>query len=223
MNGAAVTALRTGAVGGLGVKHLTSEDINTAGIFGAGIQGLSQAGFLLFNRKIKTLYVCDLNDDSAKNMIDILKNEFPEVEYIISDSPVQLVKNSDVIIAATTSRKPLFEISDDCVMGKTFISIGSFRPDMQEFPDTVIKNAVDVFVDTMFAAKESGDIAIPLKNNVVKKERIKEFAGLLEKNTWSEGKTILFKSVGMALFDLVAASAIYELAAKENTGQILDF
>jgi len=94
---------------------------------------------------------------------------------------------------------------------------------MQEFPDTVIETADDVFVDTMFAAEESGDIAIPLKNNVVARDRIKEFAGLLEKNIYSENKTILFKSVGMALFDLTVASAIYEQAVEMNIGQTLDF
>ncbi len=38
---------------------------------------------------------------------------------------------------------------------------------MQEFPDTVIQTADDVFVDTLFAIKESGDIAVPLSNNAI--------------------------------------------------------
>ncbi|NOX35805.1 MAG: ornithine cyclodeaminase family protein [Deltaproteobacteria bacterium] len=223
MDGAAVTAHRTGAVGGLGVKFLSSGSVSTAGIFGAGVQGISQARYLLFNRKIKTLYLCALHRESAIKMSRILKKEYPGVEYVIPDHPAQLIENSAVIIAATTSTAPLFQTSRDCILGKTFISIGSFRPGMQEFPDTVIKNADDVFVDTMFAAKESGDIAIPLKNHVVKKEKIKEFAGLLENNNYSENKTVLFKSVGMALFDLTVASAIYEFALEQNIGQTLDF
>ena len=223
MDGAAITAQRTGAVGGLGVKLLTSEAVRTAGILGAGVQGLSQARYLLFNRKVKILYIYDLYKESAISMARIIKKEYPNVEYVIVDHPDQLVENSRVIIAATTSTKPLFEATRDCVLGKTFISIGSFRPDMQEFPDTVIETADDVFVDTMFAARESGDIAIPLKDHVITKDKIKEFAGLLEKNIDSENKTIFFKSVGMALFDLTVSSAIYQLAVKRNIGQILDF
>ena len=223
MDGAAITAQRTGAVGGLGVKLLTAESIETAGILGAGVQGLSQARYLLFNRRIRTLYICDLNKEFVIRMIKILKQEYPNIEYVIADHPDQLVENSSVIIAATNSSKPLFEAGSDCILGKTFISIGSFRPDMQEFPNTVIANADDIFVDTMFAAKESGDIAIPLKDHAVTKETIKEFAGLLEKNTTFKNRTIFFKSVGMALFDLTVAAAIYQMAVEKNIGQILDF
>jgi ornithine cyclodeaminase/alanine dehydrogenase-like protein (mu-crystallin family) len=223
MDGAAITAQRTGAVGGLGVKFLTLKTIETAGILGAGVQGLNQARYLLLNRKIKTLYVYDLNPDAAKGMIKTLKQKFLDVEYVIAKSPNQLVEYSRVIIAATTSRKPLFEVTSDLAMRKTFISIGSFQPDMQEFPNTVIATADEVFVDTLFAAKESGDIAIPLKENIVGKDKIKEFASLFKKSTDCENKTFFFKSVGMALFDLTVAAAIYEFALKNNIGQRLDF
>ncbi|MBU1584762.1 MAG: ornithine cyclodeaminase family protein [Proteobacteria bacterium] len=224
MDGAAITAQRTGAVGGLGVKLLTEESIQTAGVLGAGVQGLSQARYLLFNRKIKTLYICDLHKESAIQMSRTLKKEYPNVEYVVADHPNHLVENSRVIIAATTSHKPLFEITANGAAKKIFISIGSFRPDMQEFPNTVIATADDIFVDTLFAAKESGDLVLPLKDQVVKMDKIKEFAGLLlENNTTYENRTIFFKSVGMALFDLTVAAAIYEHAVKNTMGQVLDF
>ncbi|MCP4671285.1 MAG: ornithine cyclodeaminase family protein [Desulfobacula sp.] len=223
MDGAALTAQRTGAVGGVAVKCLTDQSIKTAGIFGAGVQGLSQARYLLFNRKIKTLYICDLKKESAKKMSSILKTEFDDVEYIISENPNQMVEKSQVIIAATTSRKPLFKADQNLIKSKTFISIGSFQPDMQEFPETIITSADDILVDTMFAVKESGDIAIPIKNSVITKDKIKEFAKILEEDIDPKNKTILFKSVGMALFDLSVASAVYKLALENNIGQKLDF
>jgi len=223
MDGAAITAQRTGAVGGLGVKFLSSESHKTAGILGAGVQGLHQARYLMFNRKIETLFIYDLSKDAANKMIELLQQDFPCVEYKIADHPNYLVENSTIIIAATTSHKPLFDIPSDSIAGKKFISIGSFRPDMQEFPDAVIEKADHVFVDTMFAARESGDIVNPLNNHIVEVDKIKEFAGLLESNNNFENKTVLFKSVGMALFDLTVASALYDFARKENIGEILDF
>ncbi len=223
MDGAAITAQRTGAVGGSAVKRLTAESIETAGILGAGVQGLSQARYLLFNRKIKTLYIYDLNPEAVMGMINTLKQEFSSLEYVAAETPDQLLADSRVIIAATTSKSPLFEASPDNILGKTFISIGSFRPDMQEFPNIVIKNADDIFVDTLFAIKESGDIATPLKDHVIAKDRIKEFAGLLRENTIFENRTVFFKSVGMALFDLTTAAAVYQQALENNIGQRLDF
>jgi len=222
MDGAAITAQRTGAVGGLAVKLLTHESIETAGILGAGVQGLSQARYLLFNRKIQTLYIYDVTPEAVMGMIHTLGQEFPDVVCVPAKTPRQLVENSRVIIAATTSKKPLFDVTSDLILGKTFISIGSFRPDMQEFPPAVIETADDVFVDTWVATKESGDIAIPLKNHVITEKKIKEFASVLGKNERCENKTVFFKSVGMALFDLTTASVIYQLALEKNLGQILD-
>jgi len=223
MDGAAITAERTGAVGGLCVSLLTAGDIETAGIIGAGVQGLSQARYLLFNRKIKKLWISSLHPASARKMVETLEQEFPDVDYIIPGSVEELVADSELVIAATTSMTPLFKNDHGLVRGKTFISIGSFRPDMREFPDAVILNADHIYVDTPFAAKESGDIFIPLEKGLISPEKIKPFSDLLHNRVSLENKTCFFKSVGMALFDLAVASALYEFALRENMGQKLDF
>jgi ornithine cyclodeaminase/alanine dehydrogenase-like protein (mu-crystallin family) len=223
MDGAAITAERTGAVGGLGVALLTNKNLEIAGILGAGVQGLSQARYLLFNRKIKKLWIGDLNLEQAKKMGVALKKEFPQVTYLVTDNSQELVKSSQLVIAATTSKQPLFPEDKALVKGKTFISIGSFRPDMKEFPDAVISSVDHIYVDTLFAAKESGDICIPLENKILKPERIKAFADLVDNPILLENKTCFFKSVGMALFDLTVASAVYKLALKKELGQKLDF
>ncbi len=222
MDGAALTAERTGAVGGLGVKLLTDRNLGTAGIIGAGVQGLSQARYLLFNRQIKTLWISALHPASARQMADTLEHEFPKVTCVIAQSNEALVAACDLIIAATSAMNPLFRDDADLVRGKTFISIGSFTPGMREFPDAVILNADHVYVDTPFAAKESGDIFIPLENRVIPPEKIRPFANLVQNPVAEKNKTCFFKSVGMALFDLAVASAVYELASKENIGQPLD-
>ncbi|OGR21090.1 MAG: hypothetical protein A3J85_01825 [Desulfobacula sp. RIFOXYA12_FULL_46_16] len=223
MDGAALTAQRTGAVGGLAVKFLTPEKIKTAGVLGAGVQGFSQARYLLFNRKIETLYLYDVNLEMAGQMMEKLKQEFFTVDYVITKTAAELVEKSRLIIAATTSHTPLFNVDSEDIRGKTFISIGSYRPDMQEFPDKVIELADTVFVDTLFAMEESGDIAAPLKKQPAMREKIKEFSSLFEKSTYVEKSTIFFKSVGMGLFDLAVSSAVYNLALDKKIGQILDF
>ncbi|MCF6246768.1 MAG: ornithine cyclodeaminase family protein [Desulfobacula sp.] len=218
MDGAALTAQRTGAVGGVAVKMLTKQNIETAGIIGVGVQGFEQARYLLFNRRIKTLYIYTRKADAARDMGDRLVKEFKGFEYIICDQPEQLVEQSEVVIAATTSANPVFEVPAKQIYGKTFISIGSFRPDMQEFPNLVIKSCDAVFVDTLFACKESGDIANPLKQGIVNQKMIRVFADLLDNGYQVEKQTIFFKSVGMALFDLAVAIAIYQLSTNQNNG-----
>lgn len=226
MDGAAVTAERTGAVGGLAVSFLAAEGLKKAGIFGAGVQGMSQARYLLMNRDIDCLIISDLFPEAAGRMAQALAKEFPKVEFVVAKTAEDLVRACELIIAATTSTTPLFSDDPDLVSGKTFVSIGSFRPDMKEFPDAVITTADRIYVDTPFAAKESGDICIPLERGIVEKERIHTFAGLIGSKDFSARKragTYFFKSVGMALFDLTVASALYKLAVNNKMGVELEF
>ncbi len=229
MDGATLTAERTGAVGGLGGSYLTDTGLKTAGILGAGVQGYSQARYLLLNRKIKTLFIGDIYPKAAQSMADRLSKAFPDVAFRVASSADELVAASELVIAATTSTTPLFSDDADLVKGKTFISIGSFRPDMKEFPDAVITTADKIYVDTLFAAKESGDICKPLEQGIVRKEDLQLFADLIKepepdkKTVMTSHQTVFFKSVGMALFDLAVASALYEFAKEKEIGIMLEF
>ncbi len=228
MDGAALTAARTGAVGGVAVDVLADASLKTAGIFGAGVQGHSQARYLLLNRELDRLLVFDLDTAAAVKMAQDLSEEFPEVSFQVVQEPDTLVQDAELIIAATTSRTPLFSDDNQLVAGKYFISIGSFRPDMREFPDAVIQSAGTVYVDTPFAAKESGDICIPLKAGKMTQDNVVPFAPLASGDTplpfdSAKGRTLFFKSVGMALFDLMAASELYELALADKLGVTLEF
>lgn len=226
MDGAAVTAERTGAVGGLGVQYLTQPGLMTAGIFGAGVQGVSQARYLLLNRRIQILKIYDRHPKAAASMATQLASVYPEVSFETAGSPEDLVAASELVIAATTSASPLFSDDHSLVRGKVFISIGSYTPEMKEFPDAVIKEADQVYVDTLFATKESGDICQPLTKGIARKRDIRPFTDLIgrpEETARSRGATLFFKSVGMALFDLTVASTLYKLAVKNQYGVTLDF
>lgn len=229
MDGAALTAERTGAVGGLAVKILTRENIETAGIIGAGIQGLAQARYLLLNRRIKQMMVFNRSADTARARVAVLANEYPDVSFNVAQTADGLVKACDLVVAATTSKTPVFNNDPELVKGKTFISIGSFRPDMQEFPDAVIETANRIYVDTPFASKESGDLSRPLEQGLVKASELIDFSSLVRNPLTTEQKndpafnTLFFKSVGMALFDLTVASTVYEFALKNDLGVKLDF
>ena len=57
LDGQTVTAWRTGAVGGVGIRHLAAKDSHTVGIIGAGVQGFYQALYACTARDIHTVYV----------------------------------------------------------------------------------------------------------------------------------------------------------------------
>lgn len=57
LDGQSVTAWRTGAVGGVGIRHLSRRDCHTVGIVGAGVQGFHLAVYACAARDIRTVYV----------------------------------------------------------------------------------------------------------------------------------------------------------------------
>ena len=73
LDGQAVTAWRTGAVGGVAVRHLSRKDCHTVGIVGAGVQGFHQALYACAAREIHTVYVYNHSDRDLTDYLARLK------------------------------------------------------------------------------------------------------------------------------------------------------
>jgi ornithine cyclodeaminase/alanine dehydrogenase-like protein (mu-crystallin family) len=56
MNGLAITAFRTGAIGAVAIKYLTDSNMSTLGVIGAGIQGYHQAFISTFVRNLSEVF-----------------------------------------------------------------------------------------------------------------------------------------------------------------------
>ena len=99
----------------------------------------------------------------------------------------------------------------------------SYKPKMQELPDEVYRLAKQVFVDTPFAMRESGDLVQPLENGVLDDSRIFLLGELITGNVQITNPGVkIFKSVGMALFDLVMAELLYTHALEKEVGTTID-
>jgi len=79
-------------------------------------------------------------------------------------------------------------------------------------PDALFSLVDKVYVDTFHAIEESGDLAFPLEKDLLKREQISTLAEHIRQQTMPPNtpKTTLFKSVGIAVFDLFAAALVYE-------------
>ena len=218
LNGAALTAIRTGAVGGIGIKYISAENSSKLGIIGTGIQGFTQAIFASSVRQINEITVFDLDAVKVNEFIANLRQSLPDIQIKSAKSSEELVLNSEIIICTTSSKMPVIPNNKELLSGKTFIGIGSYKPDMREFPDELFPLLDKVWVDTPFASKESGDLAIPLSKNILKEEQIHPISNLIVAKKKDNSETTFFKSVGMALFDVVVAEYMYQKAIQENIG-----
>ena len=219
MDGQSVTAWRTGAVGGVGIRHLSRKDCRTVGIIGAGMQGFHQAVYACEARDIHTVYVFNHSDRDLTDYLERLKKAIDkeDVKVVQCKAVEELVRNSDIICTTTPSTTPVLPDDKDLLRGKCIIAIGSYMPEMREIPDAVLDLVDNVYIELPYACEESGDLSQPLASGKLTKDRVKlmhEYLVSGEKEI-KEGQTTYFKSVGMGLFDVCIAQKLYEVAKEK--------
>jgi ornithine cyclodeaminase len=222
LNGPALTALRTAAVGTVSIRHMAPNKNKSLGIIGAGVQGFYQAWVACAGVNFTDVFVYDLYPEKTSALGEKLSEMIPDVKLHQASSVEELLENSQVVITATTSFEPVLPEVEDLLAGKHFVGIGSYKPNMREFPRALFNLLKSVFIDTEHAVQESGDIIVPLQNNWLRREQIMTLGRFLIENKPLDevkGDTTLFKSVGMALFDVCASKLIYEKAIQKGLGQ----
>ncbi|MEG0355310.1 MAG: ornithine cyclodeaminase family protein [Lachnospiraceae bacterium] len=227
LDGQMVTAFRTGAVGGVAVRHLSRKDCHTVGIVGAGVQGFYQALYACVARDIHTVYVYNhgSRDITAygKRLEETIGNS---VKVVLCKTIEELVKASDIICTTTPSATPVLPEEEKLLEGKCIVAIGSYTPDMKEIPDVIWNLVDDVYIELPYACEESGDLSQPLAKGLFTMDRVKYMHDYLANEALEEvvtKKTTYFKSVGMGLFDICVAKKLMEDAKEKGYGQEICF
>jgi len=167
--------------------------------------------------------IMDIDMEKSKSLASRLDGKI-QAGISVVNSGHALLEGSDVLITATTSMEPVIPGEADLISGKTFVGIGSFKPEMREFPDELYHLADQVFIDSRQATEESGDLVYALARGYFGRENIHTMGSLIKgTSTLSKNPTRFFKTVGMALFDLLAAEMIYQTAIEHKAGVEVDF
>lgn len=217
LDGQSVTAWRTGAVGGVGIRHLSRKDCHTVGIVGAGVQGYHQAIHACAAREIHTVYVYNHSDRDLADYLERLEKAIdnPGTKVVQCNTVEELAEKSDIICTTTPSTKPVLPDDKELLRGKCMIAIGSYTPEMREIPDAVWDLVDKVYIELPYACEESGDLSQPIAEGRLKEDKIVLMNEYLASGADEEagaGKTTYFKSVGMGLFDVCIAQKLLEQA-----------
>jgi ornithine cyclodeaminase/alanine dehydrogenase-like protein (mu-crystallin family) len=219
MNAAALTAQRTGAVGALGVKYQTPEDTASVGIVGCGVQGTWQAICACAVRPIKEVFAFNRSPDAFKAFAANVSQHAPGVKLTYCEDVRELLKRTNLVIAATTSKEPVLPDDPSLLENKHFISVGSFKPTMQELPDSVYRLAGLLPVDSEQARHEVGDVINALQRGLLKDENVFSIADCVTaKRQFDVRRTTAYKTVGAAMYDLFVAQAYYQEAKARGLG-----
>ena len=214
---------RTGAASGVATKYLARQNARTAAILGTGGQAKTQLEAVAAARKLDLVRVYGRDPGRRANFCAEMSRRLG-IPVDAASSAAEAVRGADIVNTATTSAKPVLD-GHDIAEGAHVNAIGANHAHKRELDDTAIRRAAVIFVDSIEQSKqEAGDLIIPFEQQPEKWDTVDELDQLVADKVpgrTSERQITLFKSNGIASWDLAVAEKVYSLARQKNLGREL--
>ena len=216
---------RTGAASGVATKYLARANARTAAIIGTGGQARTQLEAVAAARKLDSVRVYGRDPERRAKFCAEMTARLG-ISVHPAASAAEAVRGAEIVNTATTSAKPVLD-GQDIAQGAHINAIGANHAHKRELDDAAISRAGLIFVDSIEQSKqEAGDLIIPFQQEPKRWEEVRELdqliAGKVPGRT-EEKQITLFKSNGIASWDLAVAEKIYALARQKNLGRELPF
>ena len=225
MEGAALTAIRTGAGSGAATDILARADARIVAIIGSGVQARTQLEAVCTVRSISEVRVFSADPDQAAQFAASTagKGPIPANVQVAADSAAA-VDGADIICTATTSLTPVFD-GRLLKPGAHVNAIGSFLPTMQEI-DSITLQRARIFVDSREAVlAEAGDFIIPIEKGEITAAQITAELGQViageVPGRRHDREITFYKSVGVAVQDAAASGIVLRNAQAADLGRMV--
>lgn len=207
LDGTALTALRTGAASGLATDLLAPADARAAAIIGSGMQARTQLEAICTVRRIATVRVWSRTPAHADRFVQDMRGHGPVPEEItVADSAAAAVARAEIICTATSAAEPVLAAAD-VPDGAHVNAVGSFTPAMQEFDPALLGDARVVVDQRKAALAEAGEVIAGVRMGLLGPGDLEELGSLVVNGgAGRTGRVSVFKSVGLAVQDLVAGA-----------------
>jgi len=224
MDGRVITEMRTAAVSAVSARELARDDAQTLAIIGTGAQARSHLEALERVFELSQIRVWSPTPDHQMAFITEM-SAATDSKIVGSNSAEEAIHGADLVVLATSSAEPVIQ-NEWVASGAHVISIGACRPNQREMDPALIRRG-RLFVDSRAAALvESGDIVMGIQQGQFAASHIagelgEVLAGKVEGRRTTHDITI-FKSLGLAVEDVVAADLVYRKAVQQDAGQELE-
>ena len=207
MDGASITGIRTAAAAMLSVRMLSRADSRIATVIGAGVQGQEHLRLLPLVRSIARINVCSRNPEHARRLADDNKTAHATTDMEAA------VRESDIVCLTTASPSPVIQ-AEWLKPGAHITSVGH-RPLGGELPRELTEKH-RLFVETLDAFQPSpvgcGELAglDSTTGTTLGAVALGRKPGRL-----SPTEITVYKAMGNAMEDMVAANLVYQRAIQE--------
>ena len=194
MDGRLITEMRTAAVSAVATRALARPDARVLALLGAGVQAHSHLEALRLVRELREVRVWSPRSARA----------FAAAHGVrAAASGEEAVRGADIVVVATTAMTPVLH-GAWLEPGAHVVAVGAVRPDWRELDDALLGHA-RIFVESRAAATtESGDV-------IAARKAVTEIGDVhagRAAGRRSPDELTLFKSVGVAIEDVAAASLV---------------
>ena len=211
-----LTDVRTAATSAVATRHMARRDAKVLGVFGTGRQARSHIEVMTAVWQFERVLVCGSRAERSRAFAAAMANELGlAVEPADARS---CASQSDVICTCTNSSTPILE-GQWLRPGTHLNLVGAFQPDKREVDSETMRRARMVVETYESALAEAGDLLIPMREGVISREHViadlHEITSGKKAGRTSADEITIFKNLGCALEDLVAATLVCQKAKQK--------
>jgi ornithine cyclodeaminase len=231
LEGGALTAIRTGAASGLATDLLARAEAASLLVIGAGVQARTQLEAVCAVRDIRTVSIVSQRRSRAETFATEARARLGgRCQVAVARSVAEAAPGADVICVATSSPAPVL-MDADVRPGTHINAIGSFTPEMCEVDPVLLGRACVVVDHRPAALAEAGEVIAAIGMGALREVDLVELGELVgdgegrnRPRRESDGtRTVtVFKSVGVAVQDVVAGAWACEAAERMDLGVVVE-
>lgn len=221
MDGTLITALRTACMGAIGAKYLAKKNSHVYGTIGTGEQ--AKAHFIIMKHifpQIDVCYVASRTKESENSYINIMKKQYPDVDFINCNGDYdRAAENADIIVTAVSCQEPLLK-GAAIKKGAFYCHVGGWEDEY-----TVPDKASKIVCDNWDALKHRGSptIAKMYKEGLLKdKDIYANLCDLIDNSKpgrENNDEFTYFNAIGLAYVDVAVAYNFYKKVIKKENGK----
>jgi ornithine cyclodeaminase/alanine dehydrogenase-like protein (mu-crystallin family) len=214
---------RTGAATGVATRRLARADARSLAIVGTGWQARGQAQAVATVRRLQAIRAFGRDPDRLAEF-----RRATEAACGVAVTPCssieEALEGADVVVTATSSGTPVVR-GAWLRPGMHLNAVGSNRAERRELDDESVRRCDLIVVDSIEQARlEAGDLQAPGTGpdgtaGLARAVELKDVLGGAHPGRRDDREVTLFKSLGVGLEDLAAASLVYDRAVEAGAGR----
>jgi alanine dehydrogenase len=224
LDGTVITAARTAACSALSARLLAREDASVLAILGTGVQARAHARAMCLVRPVREIRVAGRSFDRARELADVLAaSGLAGVRSV--ESYAEALDGALIACATTHADRPV--VRREWLADGVHVTSVGYNAAGRELDDATVRDAL-VCVESRAAALApypagTNDLLEPIRDGVISLEHVHAELGELVSGVVggrsSAGQITLYKSVGVAVQDAVAAALVIAAARDRGVGQ----